>query len=170
MALATLNGAKVGQGPPHFMDLSHTTMAREKTPPSVYPIMIPCTPNLPAGPLGRLRRFHEFRTFGPLYLVKTDVDLGFPERGDLLCFSDVASAQAAVKHLDTMVKGPWMRIVNQRRLRCTVCTHYIHLRLILNDCRPCCLSAGFRSRCGYSAFHQNRYFCLSVCLRHCRSC
>jgi hypothetical protein len=120
MALATLNGAKIEMPHPHIMELAPTTTWAKGRTPYVYPIMVPCIPGLSSSPRGSQHRFNEFRAFGPLYMVKTDLDLGFSENGDLLYFWRASGAQTAMKYLNTVVKGPWVRIINETSLKCTV--------------------------------------------------
>jgi hypothetical protein len=121
MALAIRKEIQVGppHSPYHAQLLPDLTGTKERLP-DVHPIMIPCISDVSSTSQGGSRRFAEFRPFGPLYQIKTGVDLGFPERGDLLYFWDSGAAQAALKHLKTVVKGPWVRIVNRVRLKCTV--------------------------------------------------
>jgi hypothetical protein len=116
MALATLNGVEVELNCPHIMELSATPS--KSRVPWVHPIMIPCNPFLSATRQGR---FREFRPFGPLHMVNLDVDLGFPERGDLLYFWRASDAQAAIKHINAAAGANVVRIINESSLKCTVC-------------------------------------------------
>jgi hypothetical protein len=57
-------------------------------------------------------------------MVNLNVDLGFPERGDLLYFWRASDAQAVIKHINTAAGENSVRIINELSLKCTVCESF----------------------------------------------
>jgi hypothetical protein len=97
MALATMNDTQiVTVHKPHTIHLSafQDPLDDEQHEPQVHTLMVPTSST--SG--GRQRRFDEFRRFGPLASVQTEMEVGLPYRGDLLLFWDKESLLAAMNH------------------------------------------------------------------------
>jgi hypothetical protein len=123
MAWATLQGhvIELSGFKPYTIRLSLSLhgQAEPIASPLIYPILIPSITALRSAGNASQRRFTEFRTFGPLIQLDTDVDLGLPERGDLLHFWNRVDGEKAMKYVLTDLKG-WTKIVNLSKLKITV--------------------------------------------------
>jgi hypothetical protein len=68
----------------------------------------------------RVQRYHEMRHYGRLASVHVNVEMGFPELGDVLHFWNENSAKAALEDLRKSKIDPEPRIFNPMNVYCTV--------------------------------------------------
>jgi hypothetical protein len=123
MAFVTLQGQPLNFGDSQSyiirISLSQNDDSLPSWNPTIHPIFVPSNPTLRQAPDARQKRFKEFRAFGPLVHVDTDVDLGLHERGDLIHYWTRSDAEAAINHVQRVLKG-WTKIVDLSQLKITV--------------------------------------------------
>ena len=99
MALATMNGLPVpGLDPPWTLTLSHTESLAETWPKGSV-----CAQFVKGGPTGihalqatsAQQLFRIFRPIGPLVLIRTNVDVGYPQRTCVIQFWNEDDANCA---------------------------------------------------------------------------
>ncbi|GJE92624.1 RNA-binding protein [Phanerochaete sordida] len=114
MALATLQGAPVAASPAWALALSHAPGLARAAP---APADAPCAQFVQGGEAGGIHALHLasaqqvfrwFRVAGPLVVVRTGVDVGYPQRTCVLEYWDVKGADYARRwrgELHSMLRG-----------------------------------------------------------------
>jgi hypothetical protein len=116
---ATVDGTFVSeQSFTWVLRVSRSLDLASNVPIDVMPIFVPRTDTLSLPT--RVQLYHEMRHFGRLASVRVNVDIGFPELGDILHFWDEVSAKAALEAFRAVENTSQARLFNPKRVRCTV--------------------------------------------------